>query len=73
MIEKNKANAVRGKVTMVVGQIAEVGLAGQERPGLYEVLTAVAEPSVKLEVFFQTGETVSAFILSDQAKLYRGM
>ena len=64
---------VHGVIISVKGQIAEVQIDSDEKPILYEVLTAEKDPDVKLEVFSQSQYSVACLILSNTTKLYRSM
>ncbi len=62
-----------GQITSINGQIATVSVEGSEFPEFLEVLTAVQDPSVKLEVYSESQKSISCLVLSDPTALYRGM
>lgn len=64
---------VRGKIQSVAGQVAQVGIFSDEKPKLFEILTSTDDPTVRLEVFSESKDTLACLILSDAHKLYRGM
>lgn len=66
-------NQVRGSITSINGQIAAVEIEGENFPILFEILTAVEDPQVILEVFSQSKTTIFCQILSNPDRLYRGM
>lgn len=70
---KTDTATVRGKVRVVRGQVAEVEITSKDRPILHEVLEATTDPSIKLEVYYQTEGTVMCVILADNNGIYRGM
>lgn len=69
----NTPPSVIGRVKSVKGQIAQVQIESKNLPFLFEVLTCPEDPTVKLEVFFQSEDISACLILSDYSKLYRGM
>jgi len=71
MAEKKKG-PVSGKVTMIRGQIAMVEVSSVDKPVLYEIMQAASDPTVKLEVYFQSEQTVMCVILSESSKIARG-
>ncbi|MBI4036817.1 F0F1 ATP synthase subunit beta [Candidatus Daviesbacteria bacterium] len=64
---------VVGKVREVKGQIAEVQVESKKPPALFEILTSPEDPTIRLEVFYQTEDISLCLILSRSSKLYRGM
>ncbi len=62
-----------GRIAAVKSQVAEVSWDSDQYPELLELLTSSTDPSVKLEVFSQSEDTVYCLILSDPNKLWRGM
>ena len=62
-----------GRIKSILGHVSEVFLESESPPQLFEIITSADDPSVKLEVFFQSRGFVSCLILSDPTKLYRGM
>lgn len=64
---------VIGKVKSVKGQIAEVQIESEDLPALFEILTSPENPSVRLEVFFQSEDISSCLVLSNPEDLYRSM
>ena len=63
----------RGIVATVNGQIAEVEFNSSSLPRYLEVLTSPDDPTVCLEVYYQSRNRVSCLILSNSTKIYRGM
>ncbi len=64
---------VRGVITEVKGQIAQVAIDSEELPNPFEILTSTQDPEVSLEVYSQSQGNTSCLILSNPYKLYRGM
>ncbi len=69
----NNSNQVQGTIRAINGQIAEVEIEGQVYPALAEILVSPEDPSVVLEVYFQSSSVLSCQILSNPDKMYRGM
>ncbi len=63
----------KGVVSAVNGQIAIVEIASENFPKLNEVLTNPTDPSIILEVFYESRVATYCLILSNPDKLYRGM
>ncbi len=75
-LDNTKTTAKRpfiGRVRTVHGQVAEVEIDGEATPLVYEVLFGNDDPTIRLEVFFQSKEISSCLILSESSKIYRGM
>ncbi len=66
-------NLIRGYVTAVNNQIAQIQIESDNLPVINEILLCPQEPDVRLEVFYQNGVEISCLILSNQSKIYRGM
>ncbi|MDO8498302.1 MAG: F0F1 ATP synthase subunit beta [bacterium] len=64
---------VQGKIHSARGQIVEVNIESETFPTLFEILTCPEDPSVRLEVFFQSEDVASCLTLSKSNKLHRGM
>lgn len=65
--------AVMGRVKSVKGQIAEIQIESKQLPMLLEVLISPENPSIRLEVFYQSEDISACLILSEPSELYRGM
>lgn len=70
---KNNPPQVRGVITSIMGQVAEIEIETETLPTLFEILTADEDPTVKLEVYYQTNKKVSCLILTNPTKIYRNM
>lgn len=68
-----KGPKVVGKIKSVKGQIAEVQIDSPDLPALSEIMTCPENPSVRVEVFFQSEDISSCLVLSDPSMLYRGL
>lgn len=66
-------NQVKGIISSVNGQIAEVTVEDDIFPAFTEILTSPDDPGVYLEVFSQSQNKVLCQILSNPDKLFRGM
>ncbi len=64
---------VKGIISSVNGQIAQVEIEDNIFPMLSEILISTEDPSVVLEVFSQSQDKVFCQILSNPDKLFRGM
>src|SRR3990167_4415420 len=62
-----------GRIQSVNDQIAKVLITSTERPKLLEILTSPEDTSIKLEVYYQSDNTVMCLILSKMTKIYRCM
>jgi F-type H+/Na+-transporting ATPase subunit beta len=71
--KESEAAKVTGKIIRVQGQIARIRIESETMPISNEVLTSEEDPSVKLEVYYQTRTTADCLILSSPQKIYRGM
>lgn len=70
----NKQQAqVKGRVVSVKGSIADIVIDSENLPFVNEIITSVEDPSVMLEVYYQSQKGVSCLVLSSPSKLYRGM
>lgn len=63
----------KGYIKSVNGQIAQIEIETEFPPNLYEILTCPSDPDVILEVFSQTEKGISCLVLTDPARLFRGM
>lgn len=63
----------QGIITSINGQIATVEIEGDKFPELFEILVCPRDPAVILEVFAQSQTTISAQILTNPDRLFRGM
>lgn len=64
---------VSGFVRAINGQIAEVEVDTEFNPKFFEILVAVEDPKIKMEVFYQEKGLVSCLVLTNPTHLYRGM
>ncbi|MDO8638204.1 MAG: F0F1 ATP synthase subunit beta [Candidatus Daviesbacteria bacterium] len=64
---------VEGKIKSVKSQIAEVQIISDSYPIPFEVLISKENPTIKLEVFYQSEGSVMCLILAGGTNLYRGM
>ena len=70
---KDKDTKVTGKIVMVRGQVVTVVITSKEKPRVSEVLQAVNDPTIKLEVYYQNEDHAVGVILTQSRKLFRGM
>lgn len=66
-------NEFKGVIKSVNGQIAQVEVTSEYQPATLEILTNPQDPTVVLEVYFQSNEIASCLVLSNPENLYRGM
>lgn len=67
-------NFFQGKIRSVKGQIVEIEYEGENIPNLYEILTSVENPEIKLEVYsFNEKRRIFALSLTPRNWLYRSM
>lgn len=64
---------VKGTIRSVTGQIAEIEIETDDFPLLNEILTSPKDPSVIMEVFRESKDTIDCLVLSNPDTLYRGM
>lgn len=69
----NPFNGTIGTIKSVDGQIAQVELISDVKPAILEILTCPDDNGVRLEVFLESGNTLSCLVLSTPTALFRGM
>lgn len=62
-----------GSVQSITGQIVEIAVDSTNTPPMGEILSSPADPTVKLEVYFQSKHSLYCIALSDPRSLYRGL
>lgn len=64
---------VKGVIRSVTGQIAEVEIETDDFPELNEILTSPKDPTMIMEVFRESKDSIHCLILSNPENIYRGM
>ncbi len=64
---------ISGRIQTINDQIASVQITSEEQPKLLEILTCPDDTTVRLEVYYQAENVSMCLILSNMAKIYRGM
>lgn len=73
MNQQSQKNQVKGTISSVKGQIAQVTVENDIFPFLSEILLSPQNPGVCLEVFSQSQDKIFCQILSNSDALFRGM
>ena len=68
-----KSEQIYGTMIAVTGQVAQIQIDSDKFPAPNEILISPQDPTVRIEVFFQTGNTIFGLVLSNPTKLYRSM